>query len=143
MGYEVYITRKEFHFDEDGPDISFDEWIDFVNKHPEFRLDGFAEVETPEGEMLRMEADGLSVWEGYSKNESSGGNQAWFLYTEGSISVKNADQELLTKMHELAQQLSAKVQGEEGELYDSEGKQLPEEHEELKESDEKPWWKLW
>ena len=110
IGYEVYITRKEYHFDEDGPEISLTEWIDFVTNHPEFRMDGFAEAETPEGEILRIEADGLAVWEKYSKSKR-GGNQAWFLYFEGSVSVKNPDRELLSKMYEMAQQFSAKVQG--------------------------------
>jgi hypothetical protein len=38
--------------------------------------------------------------------------------------VKNPDTEILQKMWSLAQPLSAKVQGDDGELYDSSGDQL-------------------
>jgi hypothetical protein len=36
--------------------------------------------------------------------------------------VKNPDLEILRKMHSIARHLSAKVQGDEGETYDHDGK---------------------
>jgi hypothetical protein len=45
----------------------------------------------------------------------------WFDYRRGRIVVKNPDQEILRKMWLLAQRLSAKVQGDDGETYDRKG----------------------
>ena len=70
---------------------------------------GYAKVEKSEGDILRLEADGLSVWAGLSKNQPVGGNEAWLYRFEGSITVKNPDQELLSEMHEVAQQLCMKI----------------------------------
>jgi hypothetical protein len=46
---------------------------------------------------------------------------AWFLYRKGYVTVKNPDEEILRKMWSIAQDLSAKVQGDDGEIYDSSG----------------------
>ena len=67
--------------------ISLEEWEDFVHDDDEMRLDGFAEITTPDGSKLRMESAGLAVWTGYSKN-IDGGNQAWLHFRDCSIVVK-------------------------------------------------------
>ena len=143
MGYDVHITRKEDWSDEDGPDIAIDEWLSLVNGDPEMRLDGFAETQTAEGSLVRMESAGLSVWTAYSGHEEDG-NKAWFDYHSGGITVKNPDKEILIKMWQLAQQLSATVQGDEGEQYDQSGSVIgagATKAEAINVS--KPWWKLW
>jgi hypothetical protein len=63
---------------------------------------------------------GLAVWTAYSRHDESG-NKAWFLCREGYVTVKNPDEEILRKMWSIAQDLSAKVQGDDGEIYDSSG----------------------
>jgi hypothetical protein len=45
------------------------------------------------------------------------GNMAWFDYQEGTVVVKNPDDEILGKMRRIAAALGAKVLGDEGELY--------------------------
>ena len=47
---------------------------------------------------------------------------AWFYFWEGNVFVKNPDSEILRKMWSLAQALSAKVRGDEGEDYDAAGR---------------------
>ncbi|MEO9593743.1 hypothetical protein, partial [Rhodopirellula bahusiensis] len=76
----------------------------------------FAEVELPDGSTLRTENEGLAVWTEYPGNED-GGNQAWFDFRHHAIVVKNPDQDILTKMLEIAARLNAKVIGDEGEEY--------------------------
>ena len=122
MGYDVHITRKQRCSDEDGEEISLAEWIAVVEADPSMRLDGhgYAEARLPDGSVLRMESEGLSVWTGYS----GPGNMYWFHYRSGKIVVKNPDPEILGKMWELAQLLSAKVQGDEGEIYGPSGEPL-------------------
>lgn len=132
MGYDVHITRRENWFDEDGPDISLDEWLSVVKQDPEIRVDGFAEAQSAEGSLLRMESAGLAVWTAYSGHEENG-NKAWFDYRGDRITVKNPDKEILVKMWCLAQHLSATVQGDEGERYDRSGSVIRR---------SKPWWKF-
>lgn len=119
MGYEVHITRKTEWFDNDGPAISIEEWLGYVASDPEMRADGYAEVKTPEG-TLRIDDDGIAVWIAYP-GHCKNGNMAWFCHFEDRITVKNPDESILVKMYEIASKLEAKVQGDEGEEYNSDG----------------------
>ncbi|MES9948589.1 MAG: hypothetical protein ABW118_06515 [Candidatus Thiodiazotropha sp.] len=145
MGYDLHITRKAEWFEEEGDEITLDEWCDFVNSSADMRLDGYAEAETPDG-VLRIESEGLSVWTGYSGNEKDG-NMAWFDYFEGNIKVKNPDSEIIKKMYQIAQSLNAKVQGEECEVYGEDGqsnwKELKAEGKAICKTRSKKWWQLW
>ena len=143
MGYDVHITRREEWFDEEGDEISLEEWKRYVASDEEMRLDGFAEVETPDG-MLRVESEGLSVWLRYS-GHGKDGNMAWFDHSEGNVTVKNPDDEILRKMFSIAQSLNAKVQGDEGEVYAANGQSN---WQELKQQTNPPaagrkWWQFW
>jgi hypothetical protein len=71
--------------------------------------------------MIRIKNEGLSVWTAYSRHRE-GGTMAWFYFWEGNVFVKNPDSEILQKMRSLAQALSAKVRGDEGEDYDAAGR---------------------
>lgn len=122
MGYDVHITRKENWFD-DGADISVSEWESYIDSDPEMRLDSMAESEIADGEVIRMEANGLAVWIAYSKHGENG-NMAWFDYRSGNVVVKNPDDEILNKMISISKYLGAKVQGDEGEIYPLEGAAL-------------------
>ena len=124
MGYDVRITRKKNWSDENGPDISLDEWIDVVTDDRDMRLDGYAETRVGGGTILRIENAGLSVWTAYSGHRE-GEIMAWFDFRCGNIVVKNPDLEILRKMWSLAEALSARVQGDDGELYDASGRELP------------------
>lgn len=144
MGYDVHITRKGNWFDESGPEIALEEWTALLGGDPEMRLDGFAEIQNEAGEGLRFTSEGLAVWVSYS-GHGKDGNMAWFDYRSGSIAVKNPDAEILGKMWRIAQILSAKVQGDDGELYDESGALVSEPQPPHRPPQEKarPWWKLW
>ena len=139
MGYNVYITRKENWFDEDGPEITVQEWSGYVDTDEEMRMDGFAEVTSPNGEVLRIEQPGTAVWVGYS-GHGVDGNIVWFTCTQESICVKNPDDEIIGKMCSVANSLDAKVQGEEGEVYGAEGESDPAAG---GYSSKRPWWQFW
>lgn len=66
MGYDVHITRKDDWSDDHGPAVSLDEWLLYVESDATMRLDGFAEAQTPDGLIVRIESPGLAVWVGYS-----------------------------------------------------------------------------
>lgn len=114
MGYDVHITRKQDRF-EDEPQITAAEWVAYLRSDASMRLDGYAEATTTDGETLRIEREGLAVWIGYSSYT------AWFDFRNGDVVVKNPDNEILRKMWQIAQALDAKVQGDEGEIYDEHG----------------------
>jgi len=139
MGYDIHITRKDHWTDDtNSGDISLDEWKDFVGKQPDLRLDNYAEAQLPDGDTLRVDSDGLVVWTKYS-GDGKDGNHAWFDYSDGCIIVKNPDEEILKKMSLIADQLNAKVQGDDGELYIN--GQLQKTNADT--VDKKAWWKFW
>ncbi|RDJ19744.1 hypothetical protein DWF00_27435 [Bosea caraganae] len=143
MGYDIHITRK-LHWSDDGPIITLDEWLAYVARDPEMRLDGFAETIVGGGAVLRIESRGLSVWRAYSHNGING-DMAWFDWSvSGSIIVKNPDMEILGKMWRIAQALSAKVEGDEGEIYDASGAVIDAPpHFSRNLGRKRPWWKFW
>ena len=146
MGYELHIVRNDEWWDDDaGGGISFDEWSFLMDADDSMRMDGFAEVTSPDGRRLRVESEGMAVWTGYPAN-IDGGNRAWFDFRDGRIVIKNPDQEILGKMLEIAGALNAKVVGDEGEQYNS-----PTDHGVPKRSSNpqddarhaKSWWRFW
>lgn len=120
MGYDVHITRAEEWTESASNTITLDEWIAYVRSDSTMRLDGFAEAPLPDGGVLRVESAGLAVWTKYSR-DGVDSNHAWFDWRDGQVVVKNPDEEILRKMHSIAQQLRAHVLGDEGESYDARG----------------------
>lgn len=98
MGYDLHITRKEFWADEAGPGISFEEWT------------GHVKVDTDlEKDPLNGTHDFL-----YAKHPKEPAPLWW---NDGEIYTKNPDADMVRKLIEIAQQLGAKVQGDNGEQY--------------------------
>ena len=100
MGYDLYITRRK-DWSESGHDITAEEWLAYVDKDPELSL-------SPENGPY------FAKWGGKSKYPAP--LLDWF---GGNIYTKNPDAALIDKMVTVAQALRAKVQGEEGEIYQS------------------------
>lgn len=76
-------------------------------------MTGVAETTSPNGEVIRIKKPLLTEWRGHSA-----GRPVWFSWFEGSINVKNPDEETLVKMRQVAMKLHARLQGDEGESYD-------------------------
>ena len=147
MGYEIHITRKTDWFERDGPNISLEDWKSYISSDPDMRLDGYAEATAGNGDVLRVEDEGLAVWTAYS-DHGVNGNMAWLYLGSGGIIAKNPDEEILKKMFEIAQALDARVVGDEGEEYGKDGEVVASEDElqpdtppEIK-PQKRPWWKL-
>jgi hypothetical protein len=109
MGYDVRIERRNQAGERLA--LTLDEWLRVVNEDPHLRLDGFAEVHSPKGEVIRYENKGLAVWTAHSSKL-----EVRFDYRNGKIVVTNPDAEVLAKMRSVAAKLGARVRGEEGEL---------------------------
>ncbi|RZM17721.1 MAG: hypothetical protein EOO88_42635 [Pedobacter sp.] len=147
MGYELHITRQDLWVDKDPSRmISSEEWLEYIASDPEMSLDGFAEVQLSENKVLRVEDPSLAVWRTYSRAVFKE-NQAWFYLYEGNIEVKNPDKEIIVKMAAIGSILSAKVQGDEGEIYNHFGVASDTESNEKIKADLhpslRPWWKFW
>jgi hypothetical protein len=120
MGYDLHITRKknwDGFEDEDGPEISLDEWFALVRADPEMRLDGFSEVRLTDGKNFRVDNPSIAVWTSWS-HHGEAGDMAWFHHHGDNVAVKNPDREIRRKMWRLAERLRAKVQGDDNEYYD-------------------------
>lgn len=100
MGYELHITRRKQWMD-DGDDISKEEFIAYVRSDPEFAYPG-------EG------GDDMADWK-----SPTGGYTTWLWWFEGRVVTKNPEAEFVDKMVAVAKKLNAKVQGDDGETYQS------------------------
>ena len=145
MGYDVHITRRQDWWEE-GEEISIEEWAAYIESDPDMRMENSAEKKTPDGSTIRIESKGLSIWTSYS-GHGENGNMAWFDFRDGRITVKNPDKEILGKMYSIASAFEAKVQGDEGEVYDANGNPQEPTHNirsfESVGKSKKPWWKFW
>jgi len=101
MGYDLYITRAEFWAENEGSQISSEEWLAVVDADPELTL--AADESTPY----------FAAWSGKSVHD-----EPWLDWFNGNVYSKNPDQPIIRKMLDIARHLKSKVQGEEGEDYD-------------------------
>ncbi|MEB8431921.1 hypothetical protein OO007_06745 [Cocleimonas sp. KMM 6892] len=100
MGYNLYITRKENHWDESGSKISKKEWLEYVSKDSELIID--------------------SKSKDYVILKNSGDSAPWLFWSEtGVIDSKNPPHFFIEKMISIATDMDAKVQGDDLEIYTS------------------------
>lgn len=111
MGYDVHITRKKHWSDEDDNHISLDEWRNYISAQTDFF------EEDSDSDFLK-----IFIW-----NHSTS-----FIYSNGNIQIKNPNDKELQKALEIAQFLNAKLQGDDGEIYNIDFNHP-----------KKPWWKFW
>lgn len=99
MGYDIHITRKEFWADEDGPEITLEEWRNYVATDSSIMLD----EENPSGQnyVFRSGQNLCPLW--------------WNERAE--IYAKNPEPTVIAKLVQIANALGAKVMGDDGEIY--------------------------
>jgi len=115
MGYDLHITRADDASENADATITLDEWRDFVSSDSEFRMTGVAEATNPvTKETIRFQRAGITEWHGHSA-----GGIIWFSWFQGNITVTNPDEEVIRKMQQVAARLQARVQGDEGEWYNT------------------------
>jgi len=101
MGYELHITRAEHWPENQGCEITWEEWLSLVDDDPELTAD-------PDN------GEEFALWSGPSRYP-----EPWFEWSEGNISTKNPDRAMVAKMLRMAKALKAQVQGDDGEVHDS------------------------
>lgn len=106
MGYDLHITRAKSWSENAGHKISSDEWLAYVADDPELSISG-------------QNGPYFAAWSGKSEYPDP-----WLDWFDGNIYSKNPDEALIDKMVQIARQLHARVQGDDGELYTS-GRERP------------------
>lgn len=103
MGYDLFITRRAYATNWAGPDIEMAEWRSFVADDPKF---------------IEMEEDGP---DGFGFVDRSDGQPEMVWYLAGTIVATNPSLPLVQQMVKAAVALGAKVQGDDGEVYNAAG----------------------
>jgi prepilin-type processing-associated H-X9-DG protein len=98
VGYDLYITRKDWCANPEGPVISLEEWVAFAGTSSEV-------APGPQNPGERN-----WVMRGHSKR-----SPLWWF--DGHIRTKNPDGEAIAVMVRIARALDARVLGEDDEVY--------------------------
>jgi hypothetical protein len=101
MGYDLHITRAADWTENVGLEITAEEWLGIVGTDPELR------PEPSNGPYA-------AAW-----NSADAEHKGWFDWYEGTIYTTDPDGPTVGKMVSLARLLNGKVQGDEGEAYES------------------------
>ena len=101
MAYDVHITRASEWSQNEGQEITREEWLVQVQSDPELALD-------------LQNGSCFAVWSKPSQNPDP-----WIDWFKGNLFTKNPDRALLGKMLQIAARLGAKGQGDDGEEYRS------------------------
>ena len=136
MGYDVHITRKQNWSDGDGPVISREDWLTYVGGDKSMRLETQAVVSNDRGEEFSVQDETLAIWKDWPARVE-GKNEAWMWYSSGNVMAKNPDDAMLRKMFLIADVLGAKLQGDDGEIYNSIGQV------DRQDRSKRRWWKFW
>mgnify|MGYP003387896712 CR=1 FL=1 len=100
MGYDVHITRAEDWADNEGWEITPDEWLQFIQSDTEL-------IPAPENGKYFV------IWRGATKYP-----ETWFDWRAGNVTTTHSDKATLRKLLQMAAAFKAKIQGDDGEVYD-------------------------
>lgn len=109
MAYEIQVSRVN------RTPITEAEWRAFVVSSPAFEVEEEVMTTLPNGQILRMGSPGGARWTG-------GATPKHISWRRGSLRLGRPDAEAFVILAELARVFGAQVVGEEGELYDEQGK---------------------
>lgn len=141
MGYDLHITRKDDWSDTKGPDITLGEWLDHIAIDKSLLLDPSFEGDRDPGVATGAKDASLAVWTGWPSREE-GKREAWLWLSHGNLMATDPDLAMRQKMFLIADGLDAKLQGDDGEYYNSLGG--AEGRARLTEDGRrKRWWKFW
>jgi hypothetical protein len=129
MGYDIHIHRRADWTDE-GDDISVEEWRGVIANDPALEEDGCVDWATEE--------DSETVITPSAAVRGTSGVIGGFYWDRGRIVCKNPSHDVLAKAHGVATALNARVQGDDGEFYASDGSPIEENR---PAAGKAPWWR--
>jgi hypothetical protein len=119
MSYDVHIHRAEDHVEAAEKPIPREEWEAWVANAPDLHFSQDDFVIFRYGDRERKEE--LAVWSAHPRGEESA-----LHYYDGTVTTGNPDEHLLRRMAQIAHDLDARLQGDDGEFYGPYGEPLPE-----------------
>ena len=147
MSYSITIVRKNNLEDlEEESNITLEEWLNYIKKDEELERPSESSF-TDYNRTYYQKKPGYCEWIGHPSYKEPFA-RPWFDYYNGGITSENVDDETMLKMITIAEQLNAKVQGQDGEFYDEDdAMKISVTHEEISNArltvNKKPWWKFW
>ena len=119
MPYDVHIHRGEDFVEAADNPIPREDWEAWVANAPDFRFSDTDYVEFRYDEGDRREP--LAEWTGHPEGEDFA-----LYYYAGEIVTGNPDPPVVRRMVEIADELGARLQGDDGEFYGPDGEPLPD-----------------
>ena len=98
MGYDIHVTRREHWSDEGDPQISLQEWLEYVATDSEITAD--PQNPEPENSLVHLRGEEWPLW--------------WY---EGELCTKNPDESVILKLAQVARRLDARVLDDDDEIY--------------------------
>lgn len=111
MSYDVHVTRRNNWIDKDGKPITEQEWIKYIKSDPEMEL-------RTEKRSDGVHGKAVGIW--LRGNEGEGMPVYWDKRGE-VILYEPRDDVQIKKMFAIAEALNAKLQGDDGEVYNADG----------------------
>lgn len=142
MSYNVYVTRKDDWSDDDGPDITLNDWLDYLAIDGSLIPDSHRAKSTDPRVASGAKEATHAYWAEWPGRDDAG-HEVWFWLELGNIICANADTATLRKLFVVADVLGARLQGDEGEFYDSVGRAVKGRPRMPRGAGKRPWWKFW
>jgi len=113
MAYDIHITKRNRWTDK-GSDITPEDWEHLLATNNDLVPVEKIEGETKAGDRFeyKLKESELARWENLSS-----GSTVWLVFQKGVINISGPDESIIKKAKEIALKLSAKVQGDELEIY--------------------------
>lgn len=140
MGYDLHITRRQDWADPDGPEITLEDWLEYLTIDPSLEKDIEFESQVDPAVATGAKEPTMVLWNEWPSRGD--GNEARLWLSHGNVMATDADVDLRRKMFVMADVLNARLQGDNGEIYNSIGE--PEGRKSRRSSGGKrPWWRFW
>ena len=142
MSYDIHITRKEDWSDSEGPEITRNEWISYMNIDKSIVLDQDRSAEVDPRVASGAKDPTHARWVEWPGRDA-GAKEAWMWLENGNVMASDADAAFRQKLFLIADSLGAKLMGDKGEIYNSIGE--PEKGRSRLRPDgrKRAWWKFW
>ena len=122
MSYDLHIEREDVL-----DPITVEQWEGYIAADPEmaFAPGGEVAADLPDGDKLSYANRGLAFWTVHPRAGTGGrwdppAEGVTFDYRGGGVHVSGPDEETTGKMCRVAAKLGARVEGDDGEIYDAE-----------------------
>ncbi len=142
MGYGLYITRKDDWSDIEGPRIELIEWAEYLTIDPSLKIDWERSAEVDPRVASKAKEPTHTKWLEWPSRIPDE-EEAWLWLEQGNLVAMDPDQAFRRKLFLIADGLGARLMGEEGELYDSNGDPETGRARLGRDGQARPWWKIW